>query len=92
MRIYDIALMLMRATAAMEFVHGIASIVFTSVRFVFLIGAARGSDWLDRVEISTWLTPISSLCLAAAFLLFSRPLARFAARLSPHAEIASHFE
>ena len=91
MRIYDIALMLVRAMAALEFVRALVDFAVTTVRFVFLMGATQGAEWF-RFEITTWLTPIEALCLAALFLLFSRPLARFAARLSPHAEIASHFE
>jgi hypothetical protein len=92
MRLYDIALMLMRATAAIEFMRGLASVVRTAIRFAFLTGVTGGSAWVDRVELSFWLTPAYSLCLAAAFLVFSRPMARFAARLSGHGEIASSFE
>jgi hypothetical protein len=91
MRIYDIALMLIRAMAATEFVRALAGFAITAVRFVFLMGAMQGAEWF-RFEITTWLTPIEALCLAGIFLLFSRPLARFAARLSPYSEIASHFE
>ena len=91
MRVYDIALAFVRALVAMDFIRGLADIVYTGVRFTFLMPGASGSPWLTNVELSSWLSPIYALITAAILLAASRPIARFAAKFAVPADAASHF-
>ena len=91
MRVYDVALVIVRATAAIELIHAVVELGYTGVRFTFLIGAVQGSAWLNRVELSTWLLPVQMVVFGLALLMFSKPLARFAAKFAAHTDTAGQF-
>lgn len=91
MRIYDVALVVVRTTAALEFVHAGVGFVYTAIRFSFLIGAAEGSPWLNRVELTSWMIPIETTVIAMVMLAASSPIARFASKFATHSDTASHF-
>ena len=65
--------------------------LYTGVRFLYLIGDARESVWLSKVELSTWLTPIFNLISAGVLLWASPRVARFAAKFATSEDAASHF-
>jgi len=91
MRVYDIALMLVRALVAMDLIRAGLDVIYTAVRFTFLINSAAYSAWLTKVEISTWLSPIYSFVAALVLYAAARPIARFASRLAASTDAASHF-
>jgi hypothetical protein len=91
MRVYDIALMLVRALVAMDLIRGGLDFAYTGIRFAFLITSVNGSSWLTKVEVSSWLGPIFSIISAVVLLAASRPIARFASRFAAPVDAASHF-
>jgi hypothetical protein len=91
MRVYDIALAVVRLLVAMDFVRAAASVVYTGIRFAYLIPSTGDSLWLNKVELSSWLSPIYAFITAAMLLAASRPIARFAAKLATPNDAASHF-
>jgi hypothetical protein len=91
MRIYDVALVVVRTTAALEFIHAGGEFIRTAIRFSFLDGVSDGSSWLTRAELSTWMIPIEATIVAAVMLAASRPIARFASKFATDSDTASHF-
>jgi hypothetical protein len=91
MRVYDIALMLVRALVAMDLVRAVLDIGLVAIRFAFLMPAAQGDAWLSKVEITGWLSPIYSLVAAGILYLLAKPIARFAARFAAPIDAASPF-
>ena len=92
MRVYDIAMVLVRTSAAIEFVHAIAALIYTGIRFAFLIDGAHGSAWLIKVELATWFGPVETFAIGGALLLASKPIARFASRFAEHSDAARQFD
>jgi hypothetical protein len=91
MRMYDIALVLVRTTAILEFIHAGAGLVYTAIRFSFLIGSTEGSSWLNKVELATWMNPVEVAVIAMVMLAASKPIARFASKFATVSDAASHF-
>ena len=91
MRVYDLALAFVRVLVGMDFLRGGLDFLYTGVRFLYLIGDARESVWLSKVELSTWLTPIFNLISAGVLLWASPRVARFAAKFATSEDAASHF-
>lgn len=91
MRVYDLALAVVRTLVGMDFIRGGLDILYTGVRFIYLIGSARESIWLSKVELSTWLSPIFSLASAGVLLWTSPRIARFAAKFASSDDTATHF-
>lgn len=91
MKVYDIALMLVRALVAMDLIRAALDILYTAIRFTFLMPSAYGSVWLSKVEISSWLGPVFGFVSAIILYLLARPIARFAARLAAPTDTATHF-
>jgi hypothetical protein len=91
MRVYDIALAVVRALVAMDFIRAGGETVLTAIRFAYLIPSTGESVWLNKVELSSWLTPIYLFIIAAVLLAASRPIARFASKLATPTDAASHF-
>lgn len=92
MRVYDVAMVLIRTTAAIELVHAFVAVIYTAIRFSFLIDATQGSAWLTRVEFSTWLAPVETAAIGALLLMASKPITRFASSFAKHSDAASQFE
>lgn len=92
MRIYDVAMVFVRATAVMEFVHAIVALIYTAVRFAFLIDGAHGSAWLTKVEIATWFGPIETFAIGGILFLASKRIARFAASFAERSDTAQQFD
>jgi len=92
MKIYDISLVVIRSLVAMDFARALASFAFVGIRFAFMMPAAFRDGWLSRVELATWLSPIEGLLLAGLLLMFSKPMARFAARFATAHDAASNFQ
>ncbi|HEY1750349.1 MAG TPA: hypothetical protein VGG29_03750 [Caulobacteraceae bacterium] len=91
MRVYDIALMLVRALVAMDLIRAGLDIVYTGLRFAFLAPSAQGSEWLTKVELSSWLGPVYGLVAALVLYAAARPIARFASKLAASTDTAAHF-
>jgi hypothetical protein len=91
MRVYDIALMLVRALVAMDLIRAALDVGYTAIRYTFLINSAAGSEWLTKVELSSWLSPIYAFVSALVLYAASKPIARFASRLAASTDTASHF-
>jgi hypothetical protein len=91
MRVYDIALMLVRAMVAMDLVRAAVDVIYTGLRFTFLIGSAHDSVWLTKVEMSSWLSPVYSFVAAIVLYACSKPIARFASKLAASTDTAAHF-
>ncbi|HEX3918506.1 MAG TPA: hypothetical protein VHW60_14310 [Caulobacteraceae bacterium] len=91
MRVYDIALAMIRALVAMDFIRGLADIVYTGIRFSYLNAGASGSAWLSKVELSTWLSPAYSVTMAVVLFAFSKRIASFASKLASPGDTATHF-
>ena len=91
MRVYDIALMLVRAMVAIALIRAGLDVIYTALRFAFLIGSAQESAWLTKVEISTWFSPVYSFVSALVLFAASKPIARFASKLAASTDTATHF-
>jgi hypothetical protein len=91
MRVYDIALMLVRALVAMDLIRAVLSIIYTAIHFAFLMPSAQGSEWLTKVEVSSWLSPIYSFVAALVLYAAAKPIARFASKLAASTDTATHF-
>lgn len=91
MRVYDIALAMVRVLVAMDYIRAAADVVYTGIRFAYLIPSTSGSLWLNKVELSSWLGPIYGFITATILLAASRPIARFASKLAASGDAASHF-
>jgi cytochrome c biogenesis protein CcdA len=91
MRVYDIALMLVRALVAMDVIRSALNVVYTGIHFAFLIDNARDSVWLTKVELSTWFSPIYGFVAALVLYACSKPIARFASKLAASTDAATHF-
>lgn len=91
MRVYDIALMLVRALVAMDLIRSGLDVLYTALRFTFLIDSARSSEWLTKVELSSWLSPAYAFASAVVLYACAKPIARFAARLAAPTDTATHF-
>jgi hypothetical protein len=91
MRIYDIALMFIRASVAMSLVResfSLANIVFRDA----LLPAAIGNfDGLGAARLPFLLTPIIEVIASLVILAAARPIARFAAKLAETADVSGHF-
>jgi hypothetical protein len=90
MRIYDIALVIMRTSAVIEFIRAAFSVFYTAVRFAFLAGAFSDPG-IAKMELARWLSPIEMFLIGVALLILSKPAARFAARFARDSDTASHF-
>ncbi|HEY2707611.1 MAG TPA: hypothetical protein VGI95_06115 [Caulobacteraceae bacterium] len=91
MRVYDIALMLVRVLVAMDLIRAALDVGYTAIRYTFLINSAASSEWLTKVELSSWLSPIYAFVSALVLYAASKPIARFASRLAASTDTASHF-
>ena len=91
MRVYDLALAFVRVLVGMDFLRGGARLSLHRRSLPLLIGDARESVWLSKVELSTWLTPIFNLISAGVLLWASPRVARFAAKFATSEDAASHF-
>jgi hypothetical protein len=91
MPVFAIALVVVRAMGVIELVRAAVALIYTAIRFAFLIGEAQGSVWLNKVELSSWLSPIDVLTVGVVLLLVSKPLARVASSFAAHSDIASQF-
>jgi hypothetical protein len=90
MRIYDIALVIIRTFAVVEFVRAAVSVFYTAVRFVLVAGVVN-SPGVARLEFARWLSPFEILLVGVALLVLSKPAASFAARFARGSDTASHF-
>jgi len=90
MRVYDIALMLVRALVAIDVVRAGLDFVYTAMRYAFLIDSVYG-EYSRRYELSTWLSPVYNLMAALLMYALSKPIARSAALLSASSDAATHF-
>jgi|HubBroStandDraft_5_1064220.scaffolds.fasta_scaffold572005_2 hypothetical protein len=91
MRVYDIALMLVRALVAMDLIRAGLDVIYTALRFTFLIGSAQHDVWLTKVELSSWLGPVYAFVSAVVLYACAKPIARFASRLAASTDTATHF-
>ena len=92
MRVYDIALMLVRALVAMDLIRAGLNVIYTALRYAFLMDAAYGRMAAGTaVELSTWLSPIYGFVSALLLLAASKPIARFASKLATPTDTATHF-
>jgi cytochrome c biogenesis protein CcdA len=91
MRVYDIALMLVRALVAMDLIRAGLNVIYTGLHFAFLIGSAQDNVWLTRVELSTWFSPVYGFASALVLYACAKPIARFASRLAASTDTATHF-
>ncbi len=90
MRVYDIALMFMRASAALGFLRGGVDFAMDSIRLVALpLLVGRGDTAM--LQAFYLMTPAAQLFVALIILMASKPLARFAAKLSSVSDAAAPF-
>jgi hypothetical protein len=96
MRVYDIALMYVRAIAAIDVVRAIIQIPFN----VLGVGAGMaafhesprlateaGGMIIDRLLLG----PATTIVMAIVLLVLAKPIARFAAKFAATTDAASHF-
>lgn len=83
MRAYDLALVVIRVSAALQLVQSAVTGIFCCVR-IGLTWAAASSLAVRHFamisELSQFTFPMEEAAAAAVFLVFSKPLARFAAK------------
>jgi hypothetical protein len=91
MRVYDVALVVVRTTAAVELIHSVIQVLYTALRYTFLIGEAQGSAWLNKVELSTWMYPVEMAVFGVILLAVSKRVAKFAAAFAVHDDAARQF-
>jgi len=88
MRVFDIALVFIRATAAMDFLRGCVDVVFTCLRLSSAV-LADGKSETATVLMIIFLGAASQLLVPLALLWASKPLARFAAKFADPPDAAA---
>ena len=81
MRVYDIALVFIRATAAMDFLRACVDAVFACLRLTSAVFADDKSE-TATVLLIIFLGAASQLLVPLALLWASKPLARFASKFA----------
>lgn len=91
MKVYDVALMLIRALMALDIIREVVSLVYDIVRSSLVVLAGGGSTYLKVVEGTTIASPIIGLAVTFTILANAKRIARFAARLSAPDDAAATF-
>ena len=86
MRVYDLALMFIRASVVMAFLRESFDMVLDIVRYI-LMPLSVGME----TRVLFVLTPAVALIATSVILAASKPMARFAAKLSATTDVAGHF-
>jgi hypothetical protein len=81
MRVYDIALVFIRATVAMDFLRGCVDVVFSVLRVSSFLTADGKAETVGMLVI-LFAGAASQLLVPLAILWVSKPLARFAAKFA----------
>jgi hypothetical protein len=90
-KVYDIALMLIRALIALDLIREVVSLAYDLVRGAMVVAAAGDTRYMQVVEGTTIASPVIGIAVSLLILLNSKRIARFAAKFSAPADAAAEF-
>lgn len=91
MKIYDIALMFIRALMALDVIREIVSLLYDVVRGYLVVLAAGSTNYMKVVEGTEVISPIIGLVVSLLILAFSKSIAHFAAKFAGPQDAAAEF-
>lgn len=91
MKVYDIALMLIRALMALDVIREIVNLVYDVVRGFLVVLAAGSTNYMKVVEGTAAISPAIGLVVSLFILAFSKKIARFAAKFAGAQDAATEF-
>ncbi|HEY1427605.1 MAG TPA: hypothetical protein VGF50_13110 [Caulobacteraceae bacterium] len=91
MKVYDIALMLIRAVIALDLIREVVSLAYDVVRGALVVAAAGDTSYMKVVEGTTAVSPIIGIVVSILILANSKRIARFAAKFATPLDAAAEF-
>lgn len=91
MKVYYIALMLIRALIALDLIREAVALAYDIVRGSLVVAAAGDSNYMKVVEGTATVSPVIGIVVSILILANSKRIARFAARFASSMDSAAEF-